>query len=114
LVYAIGTAVYNPGTTDLLTGTLALELRNAATNTTLAGGGNTFANGNGAEVPLSVQGVLISGNNSNAVYNSSTPFEVTPGNNYVLSLLGNSTNGSCGGSDQVMHNISLSYVLIGK
>jgi hypothetical protein len=28
--------------------------------------------------------------------------------------LGNSTNGSCGGSDQVMHNISLSYVLIGK
>jgi hypothetical protein len=114
LVYAIGTAVYNPGTTNLLTGTLDLELRNAATNTTLAGGGTTFANGNGAEVPLSVQGVLISGNNSNAVYNSSTPFEVTPGNNYVLRLVGNATNGSCAGSDQFMRTISLSYVLVGK
>ena len=114
LVYAIGTAVYNPGTTDLLTGTLDLELRNGANTTTLAGGGNTLANGNGAEVPLSVQGVLIGGNSSNAVYNSSTPFEVTPGNTYVLRLVGNATNGSCGGSDQAMHNISLSYVLIGK
>jgi hypothetical protein len=114
LVYAAGTAVYNPGTTDLLTGRLDLELRNAADTTTLAGGGNTSANGNGAEVPLSVQGVLISGNSSNAVYNSSTPFEVTPGNNYVLRLMGNGTNGNCGGSDQMMRHISLSYVLVGK
>jgi len=114
LVYAAGTAVYNPGTTDLLTGRLDLELRNAADTTTLAGGGNTSANGNGAEVPLSVQGVLISGNSSNAVYNSSTPFEVTPGNNYVLRLVGNGTNGNCGGSDQMMRHISLSYVLVGK
>jgi hypothetical protein len=115
VVYAIGTAVYSPGTTNLDAGSLGLELRDGDDTTTLAGGGVTVADGNGADVPLSVQGILRSGNNSQAVYSAgATPFEVTPGNVYTLRLLGNSSNGSCLGSDQGMRSISLTYVLIGK
>jgi hypothetical protein len=112
-VYAIGTATYDPGNTDLSEGGLDLELHNAATNATLAGGGVTFADGNGAEVPLSVQGVLIEGNGSGAVYQNGTPFEVTPGNNYELRLRGHAANGSCTDSP-FMQAISLTYLLIGK
>jgi hypothetical protein len=112
LVYAVGTAVYNPNGAGVESGWLWLELRDATNSTTLAGGGATVADGNGAEIPLTVQGVLVSGNNHNAVYNSSTPFEVTPGNTYVLRLVGNS-GGSCTGNP-MMHSIALTYVLIGK
>ncbi len=45
-------------------------------------------------------------------FNSSTPFEVTPGNSYVLRLVGNGTDGCTGNPS--MSSIALSYVLIGK
>ncbi len=85
-----------------------MELRNTADGSVVASGAEMHANGN--EVPLSVQGVLMSGNN---VWTSSIPFEVNPGNSYNLRLVASSSNGRCVGSPR-MGDIALSYLLIGK
>ncbi len=110
LVYASGVSVYEPNG-GAAGGVLQLELRNATNTTTLASGGNMYVNGGGNAVPLSAQGVLMSGSD---VYTPSTPFEVTPGNRYVLRLVGNATDGCSTGNSGSMEYVTLSYVLIGK
>lgn len=110
LVYASGVAVYRPNDSNLTSGLLRVELRDATNTNTLASGGTFVASGNGGEASLSVQGLLMSGTN---VYNSSTPFEVTPGNSYVLRLVGSSSNGSCAGSPSMSY-IALTHMLVGK
>lgn len=112
LVYASGVAVYEPNG-GATAGNLQLQLLDATKTTTLASGGNMYANGGGNAVPLSAQGVLMSGND---VYTPSPPFEVTPGNSYVLRLVGNASDGCSGstGNFGSMGYITMSYLLIGK
>ncbi len=116
LVYASGASVYDSNNAAISSGELQLELRDATNTTTLASGGFIYVPGDVPDsqgsyhIPLSLQGVLMSGSDA---FNSTTPFEVTPGNSYVLRLLGGGTDGTCTGRP-VMSNIVLSYVLIGK
>lgn len=111
LVYASATSVFdrNNGTAG---GVLELELRDATETNRVASGGNTYANTQSPQAPLSTQGVLVSNSD---IYDSSTPltpFEVTPGNTYVLRLVGNATDDCTGNTS--MEYIALSYQLIGK
>jgi len=110
LIYASGVSVFHPNN-GAAGGVMELELRDATDTTRLALGGNTYANA-GGNVSLTAQGVLVSNSD---VYDSSiplTPFEVTPGNRYVLRLVGNATD-DCSRNTS-METIALSYVLIGK
>lgn len=118
LVFASGASVYDSNSAPIQSGVLELELRDATNTTTLASGGYTYVPGavpdseGSYHVPLSFQGLLMSGSDA---FNSATPFEVTPGNSYVLRLLGSGTDGNpCTGGHPVMDSIVLSYVLIGK
>jgi hypothetical protein len=111
-IYASGVARYSQASSNFTSGTISVELRDADDNTQLASGGSMTTNTGDRLSPISLQGVLHSG--ENIYFDSPGPFVATPGENYVLRLMGSSGNGTCDGSTPVMTHIALSYVLIGE